>query len=204
MDKPLYAAQQVIAGNTELFWCRASLLVLLFYGSAFCKIADMHLVVYEQDVGVQNTGLEMIGLLCLLNIYISIYPILELADYKIVMICLFLIYDWKKKSRVKYLLPMAMADSNIFMNMLYLYTQTYWYFMCIIEIVHIKKNSKKITTKITPPPNKKEREKKRSLSCRLSNRPCRIYIWCSAVFVSAPDFPVEMTKWFPSETHYFN
>lgn len=102
MDKPrLYAAQQVIAGNTELFWCRASLLVLLFYGSAFFKIADMHLVVYEQDVGVQNTGLEMIGLLCLLNIYISIYPILELADNKIIMICLFLIYDWKKKIQSK-------------------------------------------------------------------------------------------------------
>lgn len=66
----------------------------------------------------------------------------------------------KKKSRVKYLLPMAMADSNIFMNMLYLYTQTYWYFMCIIEIVHIKKNSKKITTKINPPPIKKKEKRK--------------------------------------------
>lgn len=71
LDKPLYAA----AGDGIR---RTSLLVLLFYGSAF-YIADMHLVVYEQDVCVKNTGLAIIRLLAY-RIFISIYPILELAD----------------------------------------------------------------------------------------------------------------------------
>lgn len=150
-------------------------------------------------------------LLGISNIYYHL-SFIGAGIYKIIMICLSLIWR-KKKFRVKYLLPMAKAESNIFMNILHLYThwQMYWYFVWIIEIAciscfnkkHQKDNNKNKNN--TPPPQKNEKEKKkRLLSCSLSNRPCRIYIWCSAVFVSTPDFPVEMTKWFPSETHYFN
>lgn len=109
-----------------------------------------------------------------------------------------------KKFRVKYLLPMAKAESNIFMNILHLYThwQMYWYFVWIIEIAciscfnkkHQKDNNKNKNNNTPPPKKMRKKKKKRLLSCSLSNRPCRIYIWCSAVFVSTPDFPKHITS----------
>lgn len=107
-------------------------------------------------------------LLGISNIYYHL-SFIGAGRYKIIMICLSLIWR-EKKFRVKYLLPMAKAESNTFMNILHLYThwQMYWYFVWIIEIACIScfnKRQQQKQQQQQPPPQKKMRKKKRKGCC---------------------------------------
>lgn len=89
---------------------------------------------------------------------------------------LFVFNMTEKKFRVKYLLPMAKAESNIFMNILHLYThwQMYWYFVWIFEIACIscfnkkhQKDNNKNKNNNTPPSKKNKWERKKRKGCCL-------------------------------------